>query len=63
MGLWYGALSLFTKREYDLPLKDKEVSGTFKEIFTGEEKSFTFDRQVEMSAWGYKLYEKIHVKD
>jgi len=44
-------------------LKDKEVSGTFKEIFTGEEKSFTFDRQVEMSAWGYKLYEKIHIKD
>jgi len=40
-------------------LKDKEVSGKFKEVFIGDEKSFTFDRQVEMSAWGYKVYEKI----
>ena len=44
-------------------LRDKEVSGNFKEVFTGEEKSFTFERRVEMSAWGYKLYEKINVEN
>jgi alpha-amylase len=39
-------------------IADDKVTGTFKEVFTGETKDFGSQRKLELKAWEYRVFEK-----
>lgn len=51
-------LNLSADDKLKVEIMDAKVSGTYKEVFDGSIKTFTSERNIELSAWGYKVFEK-----
>ena len=51
-------LNLSDKHPLNFEITDEHLTGNFKNVFTGETKDFSKEKEMIMQAWEYYVYEK-----
>ena len=51
-------LNLSAQKDLHFELLDSNVTGTYKNVFSGAANDFTIEKSFEMQGWEYLVYEK-----